>query len=137
MTRNLKELWEIWNAVAVADPCASEFYDLNDATRALRRLGIIPRGAAKGADHLRVIRKQLGRRVQKILRLRTSAKQAERYFSGCMQQGKRRSVFISYAHIDGEDYALQLAQNLMRRNWSPWLDALALPRYDANVRKES
>lgn len=134
LSHNLTKLCRIWNAVAIADPCSSEFYGLNDATAALHRLGIITPGAARGADRLRVIRTQLGRRVQKILRLHTSAEQTERAFAGCMTQGKGRSVFISYAHIDGEPYALELARHLMQRGLSPWLDALAIPRY--NTKKE-
>ena len=130
LTRNLTKLCRIWNTVAIADPCSSAFYGLNDATAALHRLGIITPGAARGADRLRVIRAQLGRRVQKILRLHTSAGQAERAFAGSMAQGTRQSVFISYAHIDGEPYALDLAWHLMQRGLSPWLDALAIPRYD-------
>ena len=131
LTLNLKKLCRIWNAVAIADPCSSEFYGLNDATAALHRLGIITPGVARGAARLRAIRAQLGRRVQKILRLSTSAEQAERAFAGSMAQGTRQSVFISYAHIDGEPYALDLARHLMRRGLSPWLDALAIPRYDS------
>jgi hypothetical protein len=130
LTRNLQKLRHIWNAVAIADTRSSEFYGLNDATAALHRLGIITPGAARGADRLRVIRAQLAQRVQKILRLNTSTKQTERAFARCMAQGARQSVFISYARIDGEHYALQLARHLMHRGWSPWLDALAIPLYD-------
>ena len=134
LTHNLKKLCRTWNAVAIADPCSSEFYGLNDATAALHRLGILMPGAARGADRLRVIRAQLGQRVQKILRLNTSAGQAERAFAGSVAQDTRQSVFISYAHIDGEPYALELARHLMQRGLSPWLDALAIPRY--NTKKE-
>jgi hypothetical protein len=131
LTRSLEKLQEIWNAVAIADPRSSKFYGLNDATAALYRLGIVTPAAAGGADRLRAVRAQLGRRVQKILRLHTSADQVERAFAASMAQGTRQSVFISYAHIDGEPYALDLAWHLMQRGLSPWLDALALPRYDA------
>jgi len=134
LTPNLTKMREIRNAVAIADPCASEFYGLNDATAALRRLGIITGRAATKEDRLRVIRRELHQRLQKLLRLKASAEQVARVFSSCMRHGSRRAVFISYARIDGESHALELARQLLHLGCSPWLDALAIPLYDA--RKE-
>jgi hypothetical protein len=53
-----------------------------------------------------------------------------------MDQARHRTVFISFTHaggysgVNGERFALDLAQELLTHGFSPWLDALAIPRYD-------
>jgi hypothetical protein len=52
-----------------------------------------------------------------------------------MDQARHRTVFISFTHAggysgaNGRQFALDLAQALLTRGFSPWLDSLALPDY--------
>ena len=54
----------------------------------------------------------------------------EDIFRECMEQG-RRTVFISYRWGDAKKFAKGLARELRKAGFSPWLDALALPEYEA------
>jgi hypothetical protein len=44
----------------------------------------------------------------------------------------RKTVFLSYRWKESRRFAIALARELRRRGWSPWLDALSIPEYEAS-----
>lgn len=136
LSHGIKALLKEWKSVAVSDPNESHFFELNDASEALFRLGILPSMPPSSADEeqVSVLRGEVGRRIPKILRLKASEQEAMSAFKSCMRQGSKKAVFISYARIDGEEFALEFADALLEKGFSPWLDSLAIPRY--NVKRE-
>jgi hypothetical protein len=111
----IDELLRQWGWVAESDPRASRFFELNDASAALGKLNLTTQ--------------LLG--LRKIVKV--DAARARDSFRSCTRRAKERTVFISYAHADAERLALDLAEALLARGFSPWLDALTIPRYDVEL----
>lgn len=102
-------LLNIWRFVATADLENSEFFETNNAAPVLK------------ANQIEFDRnRSLDYREQSL----------EDVFKSCIEQG-RRTVFISYRWREAKKYAKRLARELRREGFSPWLDALALPEYEA------
>ena len=99
--------------VAVAKPERSEFFDFNDSGQALRDLNL-----------------SLGNRADRIW-LGTE-KKVDKAFSRSVRQAQKQTVFLSYTHLESQEYAVDLAEALVRAGFSPWLDALAIPEYDVD-----
>ena len=109
-SKGVEELLCQWGWVAVSDPTRSEFFDLNDASRPLQKLGI---------TSFRVMR-SFPNGTQKVAAA----------FRPCMKRARDRTLFLSYTHAESASFALELAKELLRHRFSPWLDSLAIPRYD-------
>jgi hypothetical protein len=145
----IDRLLDQWGWVAVSDPQDSRFFELNDASQALEGLGLLghaapagrygqPAAASRAAQTASAnrLRQELGKRLRFITWLPGGLARSDDAFRPCMDQAKDRTVFISFTHAggyggaNGERFALDLAQELVPRGFSPWLDALAIPRYD-------
>jgi hypothetical protein len=115
-SKGMEELLEQWCWVAVSDPEQSEFFELNDASSALRKLRIksfsVMRSFPGGTERVR------------------------KAFGPCMRQSLDRTVFLSYTHDESAQFALGLAGGLREEGFSPWLDSLTLPMYEVE-REES
>jgi len=99
-----------WRFVAVADPERSEFFETNNAEPVLAEHGI-----------------QFTQSRTVILRQAS----LEDDFKACIDQG-RKIVFLSYRWKEGRRFAFALARELRRNGFSPWLDALSIPKYEAS-----
>jgi hypothetical protein len=98
-----------WRFVARADPTDSAFFETNDAGPVIDELGI------------------------RFAQNRTVAYRdapLEQAFRRCVEQA-RKTVFLSYRWSEGRRFAIALARALRERGWSPWLDALSIPGYQA------
>ena len=104
---DLKELMSQWRYVARADPDHSEFYETNSAEPILDKLGI--------------------RFAQNRTIVYHDASVGE-LFKPCMDQA-RNTIFLSYRWKESRRFAIALARELRKRGWSPWLDALSIPKY--------
>jgi hypothetical protein len=51
-------------------------------------------------------------------------------FKECIDQA-RETVFLSYRWQEGRRFAISLAREFRRKGFSPWLDALSVPAYEA------
>lgn len=110
-SKGVRDLLNIWCSVAVSDPRQSEFFELNDATKALDKLGI---------DNFRVMRSFPG-----------DGPRVRKAFQDCTKRARNRTVFLSYTHKDGDNkrFAVDLAEALRKKGFSSWLDSLTIPRY--------
>lgn len=110
--KGVEELLEQWCWVAVSNPEQSEFFELNDASSALRALGIksfsVMRSFPGGTERVREA------------------------FGPCMRHTRNRTVFLSYTHAESTEFALALAGELRTEGFSPWLDSLTLPLYEVD-----
>jgi hypothetical protein len=107
-------LLKIWRFVTTADLDNSEFFETNNATSVLKANGI-----------------QFGRNRTLVCQ----EESLEDMFKTCMEQG-RRTVFISYRWGEAKKFAKGLAKELRKEGFSPWLDAMALPEYEADRESE-
>jgi hypothetical protein len=109
-SKGIEELLEQWYWVAVSNPEQSEFFELNDASSALRTLRIksfsVMRSFPGGTESVR------------------------KAFGPCMRQSRDRTVFLSYTHHESAQFAMSLAGGLREEGFSPWLDSLTLPLYE-------
>jgi hypothetical protein len=108
--KDLAGLFVRWSFVARADPAKSEFFETNNAEAAVTR---------------HKIRFAQNRTI--VYRDASLAKS----FAPCMVQA-RKTVFLSYRWKEGRRFAMALAREFRRRGFSPWLDALSIPRYRAS-----
>jgi hypothetical protein len=99
-----------WRFVAVADPKRSEFFETNNAEPVLAKHGI------KFTQSRTVILREAS---------------LEEDFKDCVAQG-RKTVFLSYRWKEGRRFAFALARELRKNGYSPWLDALSIPKYKAS-----
>ncbi|MGD2015176.1 MAG: hypothetical protein PVH37_05455 [Desulfobacterales bacterium] len=133
----LDQLLRQWCWVAVSDHSDSRFFELNDSTAAIKSL-LFDEDAGRALERLpvRTRRKEYVKRLRFIRRFKNGASRSEIAFQGCVRQTERRTVFISYTHAGGrsgnggEEFALNLADELLWKEFSPWLDALAIPLYN-------
>jgi hypothetical protein len=56
-------------------------------------------------------------------------------FASCMAQG-RQTVFLSHRREEERRFATALAREFRNREWSPWLDKLALPEFEFDHKPE-
>ena len=109
-SKGVEELLDQWHWVAVSNPKQSEFFELNDASSALRTLQIksfsVMRSFPGGTEKVREA------------------------FGPCVSQTRNRTVFLSYTHAESAPFALALAGGLREEGFSPWLDSLTLPLYE-------
>jgi len=99
-----------WRFVAVADSKRSEFLETNNAEPVLAKHGI--------------------NFTQSRTVIACDAS-LEEDFEACVAQG-RKTVFLSYRWKEGRRFAFALAKELRRNGYSPWLDALSIPKYEAS-----
>ena len=138
--RGVKKLLSYWEHVAVSDPDKSEFYELNDATELLFSLEFQSNhGKSKLKNPLskipsnddiagtQLIRSKIGQQLESIRRLSHEKDIYLKSLEDHAEQVSKRKVFISYAHGDGKQFPLELADAFLERNWSPWVDALTIP----------
>ena len=52
----------------------------------------------------------------------------------CIKQS-RNTVFLSYRWLEGRRFAIALAREFRKIGFSPWLDALSIPAYEAKREK--
>ncbi len=124
-SKNMERLLDRWAWVAVGDPVQSRFFELNDASPALVRLGIMEPGEPASLE--------LAKRFQSI-RYLPDGEEVGRAFDQIHLHAQKKAVFISYTHAEGTELALQLATELAPLGFHLWLDALTIPLY--NVAKE-
>ena len=115
-SKGMDKLFEGWGWVAVSEPGQSEFFELNDASAALQELRI---------KTFSVVRSFPG-----------GSRDVEEAFGPCMRQVRNRTVFLSYTHDESTPFALDLAGELRKVGFSPWLDSLTIPLYEVD-REES
>jgi hypothetical protein len=102
-------LFAKWRFVARADPTNSEFFEANNAAPVL-------------AKH------QIRFAQNRTIAYRDASLNDS--FKACIDQA-RETVFLSYRWCEGRRFAIALARELRRKGWSPWLDALSIPAYEA------
>ncbi|UCF90692.1 MAG: toll/interleukin-1 receptor domain-containing protein [Desulfobacterales bacterium] len=137
LSPGLVDLLRQWCWVAVSDHADSRFFELNDSTPALKTL-LLNKDARTALETLPASarRRELVKRARFIRFLPNGLSEAQSAFAPCLKRANDRTVFISYTHAGGrsggggEEFALDLAEELLRNGFSPWLDALAIPRYD-------
>ncbi|MCP3997656.1 MAG: TIR domain-containing protein [bacterium] len=111
-SKGVEELLDKWCWVAVSNPEQSEFFELNDASSALRTLQV---------KSFRVMRSFPG-----------DTRRVNRAFGPCMRRARNRTVFLSHTHAESAEFALALAGALREDGFSPWLDSLTLPLYEVD-----
>jgi hypothetical protein len=107
--KDLAGLLVQWRFVAKGDPSRSAFFETNNAEPVLAKHGI------------------------RFARNRTIVycdAPLEDSFAPCIAQA-RKTVFLSYRWREGRRFAIAVAQEFRSKGFSPWLDALAIPRYVA------
>lgn len=106
---DMRDLLAQWRFVARAVRGQSEFFETNNAGPAIAHHNV---------------------RFAQNRTIAYFAASLDESFQACMDQG-RATVFLSYRWEEGRRFAIALAREFRRRGWSPWLDALALPAYEA------
>lgn len=101
------QLFAKWRFVARADPTHSEFFETNNAEPVMTK------------HRIRFAQNRT------IVYFGESLKEA---FRECMDQA-RATVFLSYRWGEGRRFAIALAREFRKKGLSPWLDALAIPKY--------
>lgn len=107
---DLKGLMFQWRYVARADPDHSEFYETNTAKPIMEKLG------TRFAQNRTIVYHETA---------------VGDLFKPCKDQAGRM-IFLSYRWEEGRPFAIALARELRKRGWSPWLDALSIPKYKAS-----
>jgi hypothetical protein len=107
--KDIGGLFVRWRFVARADPTKSEFFETNNAEP------VIAKHRIRFAQNQTIIYRD-----------------ASLYdsFKTCIAQA-RKTVFLSYRWEEGRRFAIGLAREFRRRGFSPWLDALSIPKYKA------
>ena len=106
----IAKLLKQWKFVAVADLDASEFYETNNAAPVLT------------GNNIRFLQSNpIVYREESLVGI----------FKECMEQGCK-TVVISYRWKEAKKFAMGLARELRKIGFSPWLDSLALPEYEAD-----
>jgi hypothetical protein len=103
---HLADLLEEWPYVAESDPSNSKFFETNCAEPAMSNLGSFTQNKT----------------------IIYHDRSLEESFRACMDQS-RKPVFLSYRWEEGRRLALALAKEFRRSGFSPWLDAMAIPKY--------
>ncbi len=139
-TQGVKRLMSYWKNVAISDFEESEFYELNDATKLLLALkfqsqsgeshlvnpiGYIPKRTETSENQK--LRISLAQQLQSVRRISDTTNTCIVELEKHAQEVRENTVFISYAHGDGRNYPLELADSLLDRKWSPWVDSIAVP----------
>jgi TIR domain len=102
-------LFAKWRFVARADPENSEFFETNNA------------GPVMAKHRIRFAQNRtIAYRDPSI----------NNSFKSCTQQA-RKTVFLSYRWQEGRRFAIALAREFRKKGFSPWLDALSVPAYEA------
>jgi len=105
----LSDMLDQWKFVGTSNG-GSGFFELNDATKALEKLGLSS--------------SRLGFRKSVVV----DPTKAASAFRGCMSS-RKPTVFLSYTHAEGESVAVSLVPELFKRGFRPWLDRLTLPGF--------
>jgi hypothetical protein len=107
--KEIAGLFVKWRYVAEANRNNSEFFEANNAEPVLTKYNV------------------------KFARNRTIVYfdgSLEDSFRSCIEQA-RKTVFISYRWAEARRFAIALAREFRKRGFSPWLDALSIPDYEA------
>jgi hypothetical protein len=107
--KDVARLFKKWRFVARADPAESEFFETNDAEPVIEK-------------------HQIEFAQNRTITYHDAS--IEDSFAACIAQA-RKTVFLSYRWSEGRRFAIALAKAFRRKGFSPWLDALSVPGYEA------